>query len=295
MSCTSPCDGREHDLRLRSGPLRPSPCAARGARRPSSSPRALCSTNGSCIWPEPNSSPTTFMPVEQVIVDDLQRRVRLSAPRRGASSRSSLLAVDDVALELLFDREIVVGRSRLRRRPRRRPGNSPMKCSSGSKSRAAVGPLAPRRSKISHCAAFHCSSSILLRGRILLACTIARGQARARAASCRKTRVQHDARGGLQAEADVGQPDDDAAVGEALARSARCLRSSPARCGDRPRCRWRSGTTSGSNSRSRSSQARTCRANRSRMRSAIASLRSAVLAMPACWSSSMVSATHAAP
>ncbi|CAM5413849.1 hypothetical protein STANM309S_01991 [Streptomyces tanashiensis] len=37
------------------------------------------STNGSCIWPEPNSSPTVFMP---------SRRISLTISRAGRSARA---------------------------------------------------------------------------------------------------------------------------------------------------------------------------------------------------------------
>ena len=62
---------------------------------------ALCSTNGSCICPEPNSSPTIFMP-EQMIVDDLQRRVLLQRLVE-MLLQVALLAVDDVALQHLLE------------------------------------------------------------------------------------------------------------------------------------------------------------------------------------------------
>ena len=98
-------DGGEHDPALRRRCRRPSPCAARGRRPAVFIVSADCSTNGSCIWPEPNSSPTTFMPVEQHVVDDVERR---RCPAASASSRSAVeavaVAVDDAVLQALLDR-----------------------------------------------------------------------------------------------------------------------------------------------------------------------------------------------
>ncbi|CAO0829013.1 hypothetical protein SMICM17S_11824 [Streptomyces microflavus] len=42
-------------------------------------------TNGSCIWPEPNSSPTTFMPSSSVLLTMSRAGVSWSASSRSAS------------------------------------------------------------------------------------------------------------------------------------------------------------------------------------------------------------------
>ena len=65
---------------------------------------ADCSTNGSCISPEPKSSPTTFMPSSSTSLMIESAGV----PPASASSRSSIetvaVAVDDAVLQPLVDR-----------------------------------------------------------------------------------------------------------------------------------------------------------------------------------------------
>ena len=66
---------------------------------------ADCSTNGSCISPLPKRSPTTCMPCEQVLVDDLERAQPARAREVEVGLEALGLAVDDAALEALADRQ----------------------------------------------------------------------------------------------------------------------------------------------------------------------------------------------
>ena len=65
---------------------------------------ADCSTNGSCIWPEPNSSPTVFMPASR-------SSLMMSSAGRGAERLVEVglepvaLAVDDPPLQPLVERQ----------------------------------------------------------------------------------------------------------------------------------------------------------------------------------------------
>ncbi len=65
---------------------------------------ADCSTNGSCIWPEPNSSPTVFMPASRFVVDDLERRL-LRHRLVEVSFQPVALAVDDALGETFEQRQ----------------------------------------------------------------------------------------------------------------------------------------------------------------------------------------------
>jgi hypothetical protein len=66
---------------------------------------ALCSTNGSCICPEPNSSPTVFMPSSRWSLMIVERRVLLHRLVERLGVRSFLLAVDDVRTQPLLERQ----------------------------------------------------------------------------------------------------------------------------------------------------------------------------------------------
>ena len=66
---------------------------------------ADCSTNGSCISPDPNSSPTVFMPGEQVLVDDVERRPTGLERLVEVVLEAVGLAVDDPALQPLAERQ----------------------------------------------------------------------------------------------------------------------------------------------------------------------------------------------
>ncbi len=65
MSWTSPLTVAST---MRPLPLSPSTFSMCGSRWATAAfiVSADCSTNGSCIWPDPNSSPTTFMPASSV-------------------------------------------------------------------------------------------------------------------------------------------------------------------------------------------------------------------------------------
>ncbi len=145
---------------------------------------------------------------------------------------------------------------------------------------------------MSHSAACHLSSSMRLRGRILLACTIAALSPRFRALS-RKTELSTARAAGRRPKLMFERPSRMPQFGRAswIIRIPSSV--------SRPRRRSSSlpvaiVNVSGSMSRSRSSKPHFS-TKRRWMRSAISSLRMAVLAMPACWSSSIVRATHAAP
>ena len=62
------------------------------------------STNGSCIWPEPNSSPTTFMPSSSVSLT-MSSAGRVCQRLVEVGLQAVLLAVDDAPLEPLVQRE----------------------------------------------------------------------------------------------------------------------------------------------------------------------------------------------
>ena len=64
---------------------------------------ALCSTNGSCISPRPNSSPTTFMPSSStsLTIESAGRDCELLLE---VGLEAVALAVDDAVLEALLDR-----------------------------------------------------------------------------------------------------------------------------------------------------------------------------------------------
>ena len=64
---------------------------------------ALCSTNGSCISPRPNSSPTTFMPSSStsLTIDSAGRDLELLLE---VGLEAVAVAVDDAVLEALLDR-----------------------------------------------------------------------------------------------------------------------------------------------------------------------------------------------
>ena len=78
-------DRGQHDRALAAG-CRSSPCAARGGPPRSSSPRPTGSTNGSCICPDPNSSPTVFIPDSSVSLMISRAGRCSSAASRSASS-----------------------------------------------------------------------------------------------------------------------------------------------------------------------------------------------------------------
>ena len=89
---------------------------------------ALCSTNGSCIWPQPNSSPTTFMPASRWTL--MMSSGGYLAERLVEVGLEALaVAVDDALLEPLLDR----GRALLLRRSSAlRSAKRAMKACSGS-------------------------------------------------------------------------------------------------------------------------------------------------------------------
>ena len=58
-------DGGQHDRALATGPSTFSMCGSRWATA-AFIVSADCSTKGSCIWPAPNRSPTTFMPASRM-------------------------------------------------------------------------------------------------------------------------------------------------------------------------------------------------------------------------------------
>ena len=251
---------------------------------------ALCRTNGSCILPSPKRSPTTFMPARRcslmISSGPYFSRPRLSVPSRSLSSPSMMCRCSASST----GRSASVLRTSVVSAP---SGKSPMKWRSGSNvSGIPSGRSAPRRSKTSHLAASHCSTGMRFSGRILLACTIAAVSPRARA-SCRKTLLSTARAAGFRPKLMFESPSRIWHFGNVSE-----MRRMPSSV-SRPRRRSSSlpvamVKVSGSKKRSFSSRPH-LRVKRSWMREAISILRSAVFAMPACMSSSMVSATHAAP
>ena len=116
MSCTSPFTVASTIVPLPS-PSAFSMCGSRCATAAFIT-SADWSTNGSCIWPEPNSSPTVFMPASSVSLM-ISSAGRDPAPRRGRR-RGRALAVDDPPLQPLEQRQRgqLLGPPRLRRRRR---------------------------------------------------------------------------------------------------------------------------------------------------------------------------------
>ena len=65
---------------------------------------ADCSTNGSCIWPEPNSSPTIFMPPSKASLT-MSRAAQPPAQRLvEVGFEAVAVAVDDALFEPALDR-----------------------------------------------------------------------------------------------------------------------------------------------------------------------------------------------
>ena len=74
--------GGQHDAAL-AAVRRSSPCAARGRRPRSSSPRRTGARTAAASAPEPNSSPTVFIPASSVSLMISSAGSPLPAPRRG--------------------------------------------------------------------------------------------------------------------------------------------------------------------------------------------------------------------
>ena len=156
---------------------------------------ADCSTNGSCIWPEPKSSPTVFMPASRwSLMIASGGYLAIASTRVLSRSRSS-------PSMMWRCRRSSIGRSAsdffavVSSIP---SGKSEMKWSSGSKfSALPAGRSAPRLSKMSHSAASQCSGAMRLRGMIFEACTIAAVRPRSRAC-CRNTLLSTARAAGLR-------------------------------------------------------------------------------------------------
>ena len=103
MSWTSPLTVASTIVPLPSSPSTFSMCGSRCATAVFIT-CADCSTNGSCIWPEPNSSPTVFMPASSVSLTIVERGLLL---QRLVEVRLETVqfAVDDAALEPLVERQ----------------------------------------------------------------------------------------------------------------------------------------------------------------------------------------------
>ena len=172
-------------------------------------------------------------------------------------------------------------------------GKSEMKCRSGSNdSGCPSGRSAPRRSKTNHCAACQCSGGILLSGRMRETCTMAAVNPRVRA-SCKNTLLSTARAAGFKPNEMFDSPRMMEHRGNRweISRIPSSVSSPNFRSSAFPVAIV---NVKGSQKRSDSSNPH-LRVNKSWMRSAISNLRTAVFAMPACGSSSMVNATHAAP
>ena len=109
-------DRGQHDRALALG-RRSSPCAARGGPPRSSSPRRTAARTAAASGPEPNSSPTVFMPDSSVSLM-ISRAGRCSSASSRSASRPVPLAVDDPPLQPLEQRQRgqLLGAPGLRRR-----------------------------------------------------------------------------------------------------------------------------------------------------------------------------------
>ena len=67
---------------------------------------ADCSTNGSCIWPEPNSSPTTRMPSSRTSLTMARAGIPAGQGHVEVVDEAVAVAVDDAVLEALLDRPV---------------------------------------------------------------------------------------------------------------------------------------------------------------------------------------------
>ncbi len=164
MSCTSPLTVASTIRPLPSSPV-DSMCGSRYATAAFIT-SADCSTNGSCICPEPNSSPTVFIPDSSVSLMIASGGVVCIASSRSASSplRSP---------------------STIRRSSRSNSGSAASSCARDSRDDAADTPSnsaisfcsgsypSRRRSYTRSSAVSRCSSGIRAIGRIFDACTIA--------------------------------------------------------------------------------------------------------------------------
>ena len=201
---------------------------------------ADCSTKGSCICPEPNSSPTVFMPASRCVVDDRQRR---ASPQRFVEvvGQALLLAVDDPTLEPLEQRQ----RQQLLRLGRTgrvgcTPSNTSRKCCSGSwvtfPESSYVAPVPDE----------------VQRGLALLVGDPVHRQDLRRVhdggvqprllASCRNTELSTTRAAGRQTEGDVRQAQRGLHLGVAALELPDRLDRLDARRGGSPPGRWRSGT-----------------------------------------------------
>ena len=120
MSCTSPLTVASTMRPLPASSSDFSMCGSRYATAVFIT-SADCSTNGSCIWPEPNSSPTVFMPASRFSLMIVQRRL-LRHRLVEVGFQAVALAVDD-ALRQPFQqrqfRELGGARSPSTTQPRR--------------------------------------------------------------------------------------------------------------------------------------------------------------------------------
>ena len=74
------------------------------------------STNGSCIWPEPNSSPTTFIPPRSTSLTIVEGAEAAGHRLVEVGGQAVAVAVDDAVVQALLDRQAAaVGLLRLRR------------------------------------------------------------------------------------------------------------------------------------------------------------------------------------
>ena len=98
MSWTSPLDGAEHDRAL-AARRRPSPCAARGGRRPSSWSRPTAARTAAASRRWPNSSPTVFMPASRTSLTMLSGAWPSAHGLVEVGLDPVAVAVDDAVLE----------------------------------------------------------------------------------------------------------------------------------------------------------------------------------------------------
>ena len=178
---------------------------------------------------EPKSSPTTFMPSSRMLVDDRRAAGTGSAPRRGSASRPCFLP----SMMRRFSRSST-WRARLLRRRRRaalRLGEARHEGDAAGRSPPAGGRRSGRaRPRAS-------SGGILCSGHDLGGVDDGAVEAALACASSRIHRVQHLARGGLEAEGDVREAEETCARrGAPRLIAGDAPRGSRRRGRGRPRC-----------------------------------------------------------
>ena len=217
----------QHDGALLLAP-RPAPSAAPDSATAAFIVSALCSTNGSCILPAPNSSPTTFMPSSRMVLMMSSGLCLVSA-----SSSSSSSPLRSPSTMRSFRRCSTVSAARLL--GRRRQASGRRRSPAGLLQRIVILASPVEDQVLDH---LH-----LLRRDQMQRPDLADMHDRARHAGAHRVieehRVHHRARRGIEAETDVGQPEDDLYVGEFGRGSPRCPPASIDRACGRPRCRWR--------------------------------------------------------